>query len=219
MVPFKRSVWVRIVFASVNFLGMLASRHLLSRLANLLWMDVNIKPECMYTRMGWRFPVWYFLTVALCESWCIFTSRPSSCLCNSFFRVINPFSVSVMLFLFPYFSLISLECGCWILHPLVGRIFFSYFGRSCFVCITWFYPNIFWVSLLNLSWEFFIPVLADGFSLGSEWQQTCRGRFYSFLGLLSKERVAPSPTPRFSPIYPTPPLGQDMTRGQFLSRV
>ena len=35
-----------------------------------------------------------------------------------------------------------------ILNLLVGRIFFSYFGISCFICIVWPCPGIFWVSLL-----------------------------------------------------------------------
>ena len=46
-----------------------------------------------------------FLSVTLCKSGCIFTSRISTSSLNSFFHIDNPFYISIMVFLFPYFIL------------------------------------------------------------------------------------------------------------------
>ena len=50
-------------------------------------------------------------------------------------------------------------CLC-VFYPLLSRIFFRYFLRSCFTCIASFCPEIFWVSLLSpISFGLFLPVV------------------------------------------------------------
>ena len=105
--------------------------------------------------MAWCFIT--FLSVVLSKTMCMSTYRLSSSPSNTFFHVIYQFSLSVMLFLFSYlapetvlFSLhsvlhLSLYFLCW----LIGRIFFHYFERSCFVCSSWVCPGIFWFSIAN----------------------------------------------------------------------
>ena len=94
-------------------------------------------------------------------------SRAQSCI----FHVIYPGGLSIMFFLFPYFTpkLFCFLCipffglsSC-ILHLLVGRIFFRYFRISYFMYITWLCRGIFWVSLFlprsfDLSLQVVFPI-------------------------------------------------------------
>ena len=81
------------------------------------------------------------------------TSKPPSSPRNSF-HFIYPFDISVMFFVFPFFTpklfsnfcIRSLVCS----PQLLRRIFFRYFRRSCFACIAGHCLCIFWVSFLSL---------------------------------------------------------------------
>ena len=48
------------------------------------------------------------------------------------------------------------------LQRLFGRISFRYFGRTCFICMAWFYSGIFGVSFLStISLVLFLPVVCS----------------------------------------------------------
>ena len=51
-------------------------------------------------------------------------------------------------------------------HQSVSRIFFRYFGMSCFVSIDWLGPGIFWVFLLSsISFDLLLPVVLSDLSV------------------------------------------------------
>ena len=84
------------------------------------------------------------------------------------FYVIYPFSFSNMFSHFPIFYSkfvlfplhpVVYSTFCFI-HQLVGKIFFPYFGKSCFVSII--------IIIIIYSLEFFTSALADGLSLEFE---------------------------------------------------
>ena len=54
--------------------------------------------------IAWCFPIWYFLSVALSESMCIFAFGPSLSTSNFFPHVAYLFSFSVMFSSLPYFA-------------------------------------------------------------------------------------------------------------------
>ena len=98
-------------------------------------------------------------------SWILLLVSPSVHLganpspCNSFFHIIYSFGLSVKFFFFVSLYPIVGFSLC-ILHQLVGRIFFCYFQRSCFICIAWPCLGIFWVSFLSsVSFDLFLPVV------------------------------------------------------------
>ena len=98
------------------------------------------------------FQLGIFLSVALSESKNLLPTGPSLG-----FLFLFSFYLSIHLFSYvlsdPIFYSILLHSvvglfSC-ILQRFVQRIFFCYFGRSWFVCITWPCPSIFWNSLLS----------------------------------------------------------------------
>ena len=115
-----------------------------------------------------------FLSVALSGSMYISASRPSLSRCCSFFPIIYPFAVSVMIFSFSYFTpklLLFLHpvvaISAWILHQLVGRIFFCWFGVSCFIIlfdlVSLSFKSLFFCLYL-LSLSSLVPVFKSLFS-------------------------------------------------------
>ena len=142
--------------------------YLHSGRANLLRLDVNFLNQNL--RMSSWFGVFLFgtfLSVAFSESRWLFISGNSSSLFNSFFlwylsiqdfsyvlSVLISNSKNVLLPLPPIVHLYS-----YFLHRFVCRIFFLYFGRSCFACISWFCPGIFWVPLHSwIFWGLFLSI-------------------------------------------------------------
>ena len=108
------------------------------------------KPESMYATMDWNFPIWYFLSVALCESRYIFAFGPSWIPFNSFSQM---FIHSAFLW--------------WTLHShiLLQNRFVS-LASGCWYVFAYYY---------YCSFEFFSSVLTDGLSRMSEWQQVSSG--------------------------------------------
>ena len=83
------------------------------------------------------------------------------CSSRSLFQVlwiIYPFRIFVIFFPCTVFHIMLLlypvvDLTLCLLHRLVLRIVFNYFGRSCFVCIDWPFPGTFWASFL---WQYLL---------------------------------------------------------------
>ena len=106
MVSFCWSFWIRIVYPFDIDSNILAfSRHL-TPFKNQFVMDRGdlLKPESMYAIMTWCFSIGTFLSVVLSDFMCMSTSGFSLNSCNSFLHAIYPFDLSVMFFLFLYFT-------------------------------------------------------------------------------------------------------------------
>ena len=86
VVPLKGSSWIKVVFPLVIHSRKSVSwRDLLISVTTLSWVKVNaFKPVYMCAITAWRFPVWYFLSVTLSESRCIFTFSALRVLLNLF---------------------------------------------------------------------------------------------------------------------------------------
>ena len=107
-------------------------RHLFISVASLSLMDVNfLKPEFVHAIKALRFPVGYFLSVAVSKSRCIFTLVPCSIICYAF-SIFFIHSAFVMISPFPYFAPKSLCHSHSVLGMsspifyLLGRILFSH---------------------------------------------------------------------------------------------
>ena len=96
-------------------------------------------------------PSWLgiFLSITLPKSRCMFTLGTSLSSSHSFFILFIHSSFPLCSFLLHILlqnCLVSFASGCWFvlctLCQPVGRIFFHYFGMSCFA---WPCPGIFWV--------------------------------------------------------------------------
>ena len=97
------------------------------------------KPEYMYAIMAGSFPicfsfVFFFFTVALSDSRCIFAFGPSSSPWNSFSMLVI-YSAFLLLNIFPYFAQKLFCFSLQIFLPTCWQNFFRCFGMSCFVCI------------------------------------------------------------------------------------
>ena len=103
---------------------LISSMHLLSCKVNLSWIDVNFSNQnpCMPLWSG-VFQFDTFLSVALSQFRCVFTSESSTCTSIFFMLFINSDSVSI------YYSKI-------LLHPVVG-----------------FSPPLCWLNFLSLFWK------------------------------------------------------------------
>ena len=88
------------------------------------------------------------------------------------FRLIYPFSLFVIFFLFPYHisKLFCFLCIRLLISPCAFPTdllveFLSLFGKSWIICIVWPYIGIFWVSLLSpISFDGILPVVLPDLS-------------------------------------------------------
>ena len=118
------------------------------------------KPESMYAIMAWGFPIQYFLE---------FSSQRILGIHFSCYLLSQPFCyiLSVPIFysqivLFPLHPVVGLSLCIFYRHAC--RIFFRYFRRSCFVCITWPCLRTSQVFLLSpVSFDLFFPVILSDF--------------------------------------------------------
>ena len=97
-----------------------SSKHLFISIASLSWMEVNfLKPVSMYGITARRFPIYYFLSVALSESRYIFVLGPYSSLSNSFFMLL--IHLAFLICSLRSHILLSLSSGCWFVFMYLSR--------------------------------------------------------------------------------------------------
>ena len=106
----------------------------------------------LYAIMTWYFPIRYFLEC--CSRWFLVNVHLRIFLSPHKHSIyfIHPFRLSIILFLFQYFTL-KLFCFLCIHLLIYHRVFSTYlmvgFSLSCFVCIAWPCPSIFLVTILR----------------------------------------------------------------------
>ena len=131
-------------------------RHLFISSTSLSWMEVNFlnqKPCISSWPEDFLFDIF---CVVLSKSMCIFAFGPSSSPCNSFVILFIHLAFSLW-FLVAIFQskivrfLLHLVVGIFPCHlfPVVDRIFFRCFGKSCFVCIVLRFVDISLIFLLS----------------------------------------------------------------------
>ena len=85
----------------------------------------------------------------------------------------NVVSVSIFYFKIVSFFLLhpDVDFSLCHLHQLIGRIFFRWFRKTCFVCIAWTYTGIFWISFLSpISFYLFLLVVLSDLSIVVFWR-------------------------------------------------
>ena len=66
-------------------------------------MKAIVRKPLIVSKYAWSFPIWYFLSVGLSKSKCIFAFGPSSSPCNSFPSCLS-IRISVMIYTVSYFT-------------------------------------------------------------------------------------------------------------------
>ena len=85
--------------------------------------DEFLKPVSMHTNISRRFPIWYFFSVTLSESRCIFDLKPSPHCCNSFsiffiHSIFHLWSLSSHIWFQNCFAFLAFHGRClWIISP------------------------------------------------------------------------------------------------------
>ena len=135
--------WISLVLPLVIYLGIVVSSwHIPNRRASLSWVSVNFsKPESVYAIIDWYFPVQYIFPSCSERFICIIASVSCSSPYNFSLLLFNSafllrFSRSYIL-LQNFFASFTSVCWYVLVHLPVGIIFFRYFGKSCFGCISW----------------------------------------------------------------------------------